>query len=312
MASPATRSPARKALTIAGILATIIVPATIVLSTVQGTRPSVPLQPQPTPLGYTWSLLMFAIPVVVLGTWFHLHPGYKGVRSGFWIALAFLFGLGAILDVLFAQLFFTFPNSGANLNFMVPVVGGAVPIEEFGFYSLGFAVILLTYIWSNEFWLGGYYKTVRDKAAARTVLSLISFHGASAIGFVILFVAGIAWKWYGPGASGHGFPGYYTFILVTGILPNVLLFRAVGDRINWRALCFTGLLLLPVSLLWEGVLANPYGWWGYRPEQMLGIFIDAFSGLPIEAVLLWLVVAYAGVLVYEAIRLWHGVRSEHL
>lgn len=304
------QTPTRTALQILAIFATILIPATIALSTVEETRPLVPFDPQPTPLGYTWSLLLFVVPAVVLGAWFHFHPNYRAVRSGFWISLGFLFGLGALLDILFGSLFFTFPNAGSNIGFMVPVVGGEVPIEEFGFYSIGFAAILLTYLWCNEFWLGEYYQTVRDQAKARTARSLVSFHGPSALGFLMLVGAGFAWKWYGPGASGQGIPGYFIFLMASGVLPNVLFFKAVANRINWRALCFTGLLLLPVSLLWEGVLASPYGWWGYQPDQMLGIFINGFSGLPIEAVLLWLVVAYAGVVIYEVVRLVLGAHSE--
>jgi hypothetical protein len=55
------------------------------------------------------------------------------------------------------------------------------------------------------------------------------------------------------------------------------------------------------------VLGVPYGWWGYKDEQMLGLTINALSGLPIEEIFLYLIVGYAGINVYEVIRQWYGI-----
>ena len=61
-----------------------------------------------------------------------------------------------------------------------------------------------------------------------------------------------------------------------------------------------------VSLLWEATLAVPYGWWGYQPEQMIGLNIGAWSGLPIEAVCVWIAVTYTTVIVFESVKLWQA------
>lgn len=53
-------------------------------------------------------------------------------------------------------------------------------------------------------------------------------------------------------------------------------------------------------------LAIPFGWWAYQPGSMLGVYIRAWDNLPIEAVLLWMAVTFATVLVYETIRCWHA------
>jgi len=40
----------------------------------------------------------------------------------------------------------------------------------------------------------------------------------------------------------------------------------------------------------SATLAVPYGWWGYQQKQMMGLFIGAWAGLPIEAVVVWIAV----------------------
>jgi hypothetical protein len=292
------------------MMALIAVPAAIALSTIDGIRPPVPPTPQSSALGYTWSLLFFIIPSVIMAVWFHGHENGRANRRSFWISLAVLFGLGAGLDIFFASTFFTFVNEGATLGVQVPVVGGAVPVEEFGFYSFGFAAILLTYIWIHESWIPGLPDDVKLPSQRVPLRDLVSFHGSSfAIG-VALVVVGLVWEEWGPGADSAGYPGYLLFLIVVGVLPNIIFFRAVGPYIDWPALSFTMVLLLPVSLLWEGVLASPYQWWGYQADMMVGVDVAALSGLPIEAVLLWFVAAWAGVTLYEVCRLVFGVRSQ--
>jgi hypothetical protein len=61
-----------------------------------------------------------------------------------------------------------------------------------------------------------------------------------------------------------------------------------------------------VSLLWEATLALPYQWWGYQPERMVGLFIGAWAGLPIEAVCVWVAVTYTTVIVFEVVKLWQA------
>ena len=39
---------------------------------------------------------------------------------------------------------------------------------------------------------------------------------------------------------------------------------------------------------------------------MMGLFIGAWAGLPIEAVCVWIAVTYATVIVFEVIKLWQA------
>ena len=60
------------------------------------------------------------------------------------------------------------------------------------------------------------------------------------------------------------------------------------------------------SVLWEATLALPYGWWNYQHPAMMGVFIGAWSGLPLEAVLVWLAVTYGTVIMFEVVKIWQS------
>jgi hypothetical protein len=59
-------------------------------------------------------------------------------------------------------------------------------------------------------------------------------------------------------------------------------------------------------MLWEATLAVPYGWWGYQQNQMMGLSIGAWTGLPIEAIAVWIAVTYMTAIVYEIVKLWQA------
>ena len=65
---------------------------------------------------------------------------------------------------LWQTLFFIFPNKAATLGCEIPALGGAIPIEEFVFYLAGFMLVLLSYIWCDEYWMAAY--NVPDYTAA--------------------------------------------------------------------------------------------------------------------------------------------------
>src|SRR5271168_4135531 len=101
----------------------------------------------PSPHGYTISLLLFILPTLVIGLWFVPREGVEISRKSFWLTIAILFPLGALLDFFFAAKFFTFPYAGATLGIRAPALGGGVPVEEYVFYFTGFVFTLLLYIW---------------------------------------------------------------------------------------------------------------------------------------------------------------------
>jgi hypothetical protein len=256
-----------------------------------------------TPYGYTISLLLFIVPIVVIAVWFLPMEEVHVSRKSFWRTIAVLFPMGAALDFFFAHTFFVFPNANATLRITAPALGGGVPIEEYLFYFTGFAAVLLIYIWLDEYWLAAYSVPVTD--ARRTNFDrLLRFHPASLIVGIVLIVGAILFRHFF--VSAPGFPGYFVFLVVGALGPSALLFPAALPVINWRAFGLTFFLIVLISLLWEATLALPYGWWGFQDAQMLGVYITAWSRLPIEEVLVWCAVTYATTVLYEIIRRWQS------
>ena len=296
------RTPWTDAKVVAGIIATLAVPAIITLWSVDVAREPVPVEADPSPLGYTRSLSLFLVPVVVLAWWLLSRQGFRLQRKAFWIALAWLLPLGFGLDILFAHRFFTFENPGATLGVEVPVVGGTVPVEEFVFYVLGFLTMLLLYIWCDEFWLGAYGVPDYD-AEAEGVGRVVRFHLPSLLIGAALIASAVVYKRSFSDTPG-AVPGYFIFLVAASLVPSMFLFPTALPFLNWRALSFTYLVLQLVSLLWEATLAAPYRWWGYREEQMLGLTIGAWTELPVEAVLVWMASTYTTVIFYEVVKVF--------
>jgi hypothetical protein len=291
-----------------GILMAFAIPATIALMAIKTPRlpvaiPAYPAQ-NPSPYGYTWSLVIYVLPVAVLGWWvLSMHRG-KIEKKAFWLTVGALIPLWTLLDVFLGLTFFRFPNRGASVGrfWGYTFDSGwqqAIPLEEIVFYTAGFISILLVYIWADEYWLSAYRKP--RPATSAEARKLVSFHPASALVGIVLFAIVWLYKAYGPHAYHAGFPGYFLFMLLATILPSIVFFKVASPFINWRALTLAGFFLISTSLFWEATLAIPYGWWDYNRSQMMGILIGAWTDMPLEAALLWAFAAWTNVIVYESI-----------
>jgi hypothetical protein len=284
-----------------GMLAMVVIPAAFTLHSVSDPG-TLSVGPNPSPHGYTWSLLLFIFPIVTIACWFLPSEGLDIPRRAFWWTIGILGPLGCLLDIIFAQWFFLFPNPKATLGIPAPALGRSVPIEEYVFYFTGFITILLLYTWLSEYWLAAY--TVEDYAAeSRALGRLLKFHPTSLIAGVVLIAAAIGFKRWISTVSA-GWPGYFMVLVAGGLIPSISFFPATRRFINWRALSLTLFFMALVSLLWEATLALPYGWWNYRHDAMMGVFIGAWSQLPIEAVLVWLAVTYGTVIFFEVVKIW--------
>src|SRR5215813_358067 len=170
------------------IAAALIVPAAIALRTVVHPAILQATSDNPTPLGYTWSLVLFIAPIAALGWWFACRPDLRFPRKAFWRTIAALTPLGFLLDLLFGNVFFIFPNKSATLGWEIPALGGTIPVEEFVFYLAGFMLVLLSYIWCDEYWMAAY--NVPDYAATVTgIQRIVRFHFASVVLGVVLIAA---------------------------------------------------------------------------------------------------------------------------
>jgi hypothetical protein len=290
------------------MLAMIIIPAAITLHSVRSPVTLVPTSQNPTPHGYTWSLLLFIVPSAFIAGWFLPSEGLHIPQRAFRWTLIILVPMGFLLDFFFAQWFFCYPNTGATLGIPTPALGKPVPIEEYVFYLTGFLTVLLLYVWLGEFWLAAY--NVPDyPAEARKMLRLLQFHPTSLI--LALVLIGAAWfykKHFAIPADQAGFPGYFTVLVAGGLLPSISFFPVARRFINWRALSLTLFFMLLISLLWEATLAVPYSWWNFQHPQMIGLFIGAWADLPIEEICVWIAVTYATAIVFEVVKV--GLASE--
>ena len=301
---------------VVGLMAMLALPAWLTLRTVQSPRLLVPVDTNPTPYGYTWSLLLFIIPVLAIGWKVLTLRESASEKRSFWLTVALLIPLGCGLDVAFGMSFFTFQNKAATLGWNVPgYVWGhgfqtAIPVEEFAFYAFGFVAILLAYVWADRVWMKAYSPEEQPLLQRKTdwgrrwsVLgdALIDSRVGPLVVGALLF--GLAWwiKRHGPENSRSGIPGYFLFIVATSVVPSAFCFRVAAPLINWRAFGFAFGFIFLISLFWEATLGVPYQWWGYQPAQMMGVFVRAFCDLPLEAVLVWVFANWTTVLVYETI-----------
>ena len=147
---------------------------------------------------------------------FQKHPRGSFRRRAFNWTIGLLAPIGFLLDLVFGNLFFSFPNAEATLGIFLPgysfATGGLVydlPIEEFIFYVSGFVAILLVYIWCNEVWVPAY--GVADYGdTSRHPPYCSSFTGsqrstglalAAAVAYKKLFASARRWA-----TTGKGFP----------------------------------------------------------------------------------------------------------
>lgn len=290
---------------IAGVmLAMIAVPVALTLHTVKVAATLHVASDDPTPYGYTISLLLFIVPIVVIGWWLVPSEELKLPRRAFWHTIAILAPCGFALDFFCATRFFTFANTRATLQIPAPAIGGSVPIEEYVFYLTGFIVVLLIYVWLDEYWLAA-YAVPEYRTEAENIHRLLTFHPWS-LGIAVLLIAGaIVYKKFVSDVP-SGWPEYFMVLIGVGLTPALGFYPHAKKLINWRAFSLTIFMILLISMFWEATLAIPYGWWGYQKERMMGLPIGAWSDLPIEAVFVWIAVTYATVFVFEVVRVWQA------
>jgi hypothetical protein len=287
------------------LLATVSLPVALTLSSVRisAFRPlGEVMSSNPSPYGYTISLLIFVVPILLIALWLITKQGIHISRRAFWWTIGILVPLGGSLDFFFAQFFLTFPNARATIGILAPALGMRVPIEEYFFYFTGFLAVLLMYLWLDGYFLHAYSVPAFDDKRI-SINRLVGFHPDSVIVAALLIAFALVYKRFFTHGE-PGFPGYFLFLTLSVLLPSMLLFPNVRAVINFRALSLTMFMTALTSLLWEATLAMPYGWWGYQHTAMVGVYISAWGQLPVEAVFVWLAVPYTTVIVYETIKCW--------
>lgn len=114
MPKPATissPSPRVSAWIVVAMLVMVAVPAALMLNTVR--RPGVlAVAANPTPHGYTWSMLLFIISIAVIAFWFLPHEGGQILQKAFWRTIGILVSLGSHQPAL-----------GSDIGFALRLVG---------------------------------------------------------------------------------------------------------------------------------------------------------------------------------------------
>jgi hypothetical protein len=264
---------------------------------------------------YFTSLTLWIVPILLLLRRFFVETdrGGRRRRAFAWTVVYITVG-GAVLDLVFGAVILDFPG---KYVLRVWAVGGTIPIEELIFYLTGGIAIVLVYAWADEHWMHAYNVRGRGEGATLTLGRLIDVSPQTIAVSVGLLLLGIALKRV---FSPSGWvPLYYTFLICVAFIPAILMWRAVNRFVNWRAFSFAALYVLLTACIWEITLGLPKGWWGYQDGAMIGRFIDdwksRYSQYPIEALLVWFVVTFTCVLMYEAVKAYHyaprqGIRQK--
>lgn len=303
--------------------------AAIVLSSISEGLPVSNYDPEGSRYGYTISLLLVWLPIIVLFFWFKLHPDSKKQSWGaFGWTVGVLTPVWCLLDVFAAPSLFQFPNCTAHSSIYIPgwVPGDGfqriIPIEEVFFYLGSCILTLLVYIWgSMTFFKSEMEYIVIETDNARGLNPLITFDKKVLFIGVGLLILAFIYKLFlddgkpppfpsplincppGPNMEGQGIPLYFTLLMLLVFVPAVLIWNKSSPYINPGAMFFTIVAAVLFSLIWEATLALPYGWWNYNPKWMIGIFVPPWHYIPLEAIFLWLFAGWGTVLIFEFFRL---------
>jgi hypothetical protein len=250
---------------------------------------------------YTWSLLIFVAPIVLTGRELSRAGALAALFKPVAYSLGLLVPMGGVLTLALADDFFTYPTASATLGLTIPALdldgvdrAFQIPVEELLFYFFGFTSLLMLYAWVDVVMLPS------PRAAARRVeVSWVEILRAMGGGLALSAAGVLVQRVANPGAH---LPGYWIYLMMVPVPVMLALGPTAASRINWPALMLVCLALWGHSIVWEVTLAIPQGWWGYQAQSMLGLHIEAWHGLPIEAVAVWLMTPLAGVISFEALR----------
>jgi hypothetical protein len=105
---------------LSALLAILAVATTVAMSRIGVSQRPIDVSLNPSPLGYTFSLILFVLPCAVLGAWVWQSSRTGEQRRASLITLAILIPIGFVLDLIFGRSFLHFPNAEATLGILIP------------------------------------------------------------------------------------------------------------------------------------------------------------------------------------------------
>ena len=261
------------------IIAVIVIPAMFTLNTVKVPITGSDVKLNPTPLGYTVSLLIYLVPVLALYWWFSRRcPEGDGAirrnsrvvlgrllappreyrldyrRSAYRWTLLTLIPLGFLLDIVFGYAFLTFNNREATLT--------SIPLFPAFDLSKGQLVsahsgrgVRVLHAWASwrscpstsgatRTWLDRYNVPDYEVPPSGTrglppFIAQVQIRTPLIVSIALVSAAFVYKRLLAPPFAHEGFPWYFTFLVVASLFPAILLFRSTQRFINWRAVSFT-------------------------------------------------------------------------
>jgi hypothetical protein len=244
---------------------------------------------------YTWSLLAFVLPLLLMVHWLRRHApaAWADVAAHGPATLAVLVPMGLALNLMLADVLFVYPQCRAVIGLRIEVPIGAdrvgVPVEEYLFYVFGFSFILMSYVFFAHHSNAPNHTRKSPRAPSRT-LKFVFFSGCPTIAAALILRPD----------AGIGTPVYLQYLVVLPLALTMAFARRACRSLDRAGFACCAGFTIALSFVMEALLALPRGWWGYNPAMMCGI--DLMPGLPIEAVLVWVLSATATPIVFETIR----------
>ena len=279
------------------LLATLAVPFVATQYTIDRVLTPLSVDGNPSPLGLTASLSMWYVPVVMIAGW--LIPRWRSMeryeRRSLLYTSALLVAGVLVLELTLATRVWAFPYRGAHLSWELPAIGGRIPVGAILFHIGAALASLLSYHWLRVEWFA-------PSDPGDVTGPLIRPDWRILGGGVAILVAVLTYHNLQT-TSVSTFPGYFLAMVSLALVPVSLLAKATRAIVSWPALtaiAYSGLL---VSVMWEALLAVPYQWWVYRPQQIIGPRIPGWTDAPAEAPLLWISTGLIVFVAYETLRL---------